>query len=205
MTLKSRLHLPKLPDHAMKPASLSVIALFLLLSTAVFAQSLPDKIRGYKVYDAKVRLETSTDLKTKTTDDSTAFIKVGEPEIVDFGLSGVTLDVGAEIGNISQSGNVDFLTFQDFRVNGLAVEIEEYRHQFALKKDSLIKMPAPARIFIRTSSIAKAAFKELIESNKEWTVTGTTFVFGKFKKFGLSFKRVVPVKIEIKIKNPVSS
>lgn len=39
----------------------------------------------------------------------------------------------------------------------------------------------------------------------EWTVTGRVFVFGRFKKFGFDFKRVVPVEINLKIKNPLNS
>jgi hypothetical protein len=46
---------------------------------------------------------------------------------------------------------------------------------------------------------------ELINSPNELVVTGTAFVFGKFKKFGFTFKRVVPVKIDLKFKNPLRS
>ena len=53
--------------------------------------------------------------------------------------------------------------------------------------------------------MARAARRELIESKKEWQVTGTVFIFGKFKKFGFGFKRVVPVKINLKIDNPLKT
>jgi hypothetical protein len=49
----------------------------------------------------------------------------------------------------------------------------------------------------------RGAVRELKDSKEEWSVTGRVFVFGKFKKFGFNFKRVVPVEINIKIKNPL--
>ena len=66
-------------------------------------------------------------------------------------------------------------------------------------------LPTPAKITINTANIAKAAYKELVDSKKDWSVTGIVFVFGKFRKFGVSFKRVVPVKIDLTIKNPLNS
>ena len=64
-------------------------------------------------------------------------------------------------------------------------------------------MPKPARIFLGTGQIVKAAWKEIAETKKEWTITGRVFVFGKFKKLGFSFKRVIPVDINLTIKNPL--
>ena len=66
-------------------------------------------------------------------------------------------------------------------------------------------LPTPAKITINIANIAKAAYKELVDSKKDWIVTGTVFVFGKFKKFGFNFKRVVPIKIGLTIKNPLNS
>ena len=130
-------------------------------------------------------------------------IRFGTPELVSFGLSGVTFAVGAEIAAIKQSGRVDFLTFKDFRINGVAVEIEEYRHPFSIKKGVVTSLPRPTTVFVRSTSLAKAAYKEFAESASDWTVTGTVFVFGKFKKYGFGFKRVIPIKIDQPISNPL--
>jgi len=51
--------------------------------------------------------------------------------------------------------------------------------------------------------LPRAAYSEIVEHKSELSVTGTAFVFGKFKKMGFSFKRVVPIKIDIKVKNPL--
>lgn len=181
--------------------SVSVCLCGLFMSSAS-AQDLPVKIRGYKVYDAKISVGTSrdeTDRKTK----SGAQVKVGEPELVEVSLSGITFELPAEIFGFDESGTVDFLTFHDFRVNNLAVEIEDYKESFEFKKNQPLKLPKPARISLGATQALRGAMLEAKESKPEWQVTGRVFVFGKFKKFGFSFKRVVPVEVNIKIKNPL--
>ena len=178
--------------------------LLLVISQTSFAQALPSRIRGYKVYKANITVRDSSK-KSDAADGHGAVITIGKPEITDIGLSGVVIEITAEIAATDQSGRVDFLTFNDFRINGLAVDIEEYKHEFSFKKGETIFLPKPARITIGTLNMARGARRELLESKKEWLVTGTVFVFGKFKKFGFGFKRVVPVKIDLKIDNPLKS
>ena len=181
-----------------------VTVLLLVISQFSFAQSLPSKIRGYKVYNANITVRDSSK-KSSVADGHDAVVTIGKPEITDIGFSGVVIEITAEIAATDQSGRVDFLTFNDFRINDFAIDIEEYKHEFSFKKGVLIPLPRPARITIGTLNMARAARRELIESKKDWLVTGTVFVFGKFKKFGFGFKRVVPVKIEMKIDNPLIS
>ena len=103
-----------------------------------------------------------------------------------------------------QSGRIDFLAFRDFRVNGVAIEFDEYTHSFDVKKGVAIRLPRPVQGFVSSLNIAKAVYKEMVESTPTWHVTGTVFVFGKFKKLGFKFKRVVPIEIELKVKNPLT-
>ncbi len=181
-----------------------ICGLFLFITLAA-AQDLPDKIRGYKVYKAKVSVknQTSDTIKSETKDESEAFVKVGEPELVDVSLTGVTLEMSAEIVAPAQSGTIDFLTFKDFRVNGLTVSVEEYKESFEFKKNQPIVLPKPIKIFIGAGQTLRGALMEFKDSKDEWTVTGTVFVFGRFKKSFLKFKRVVPVEVNLKIKNPL--
>lgn len=171
-------------------------------SSFVPAQDLPGEIRGYKVYKAKISVTNQTE-KPDARDKSEAFVKVGEPEIVDVSLTGVTLELSAEIDAPGQSGSVDFLTFKDFRVNGLAVDVEEYQESFEINKNQTVTLPKPIKIFVGSGQTLRGAVNELKDSKDEWTVTGTVFVFGRFKKSFLKFKRVVPVEVNIKIKNPL--
>ncbi len=95
------------------------------------------------------------------------------------------------------------MSFKDIKVNGLDVEIEEYKESFELKKNEKVILPKPVRAFISSGQTLRGAFKELKESKNEWTISGKIFVFGKFKKFGFNFKRVIPLDINFKIENPV--
>ena len=188
----------------MKLSAISLSLLALVFTHFAAAQGLPSKIRGYKVYDAKVTVTNTADAAAQK-DLPDATVRILDPTITGIGLSGAVVEVGAEITAINRSGSVDFMTCRDLRVNGIAIEIEEYAHPFAFKEGEKISLPTPAKISINTANLAKAAFRDLVDPKKDWAVTGTVFVFGKFKRFGLSFKRVVPVKIDLVIPNPLTS
>ena len=174
-----------------------------MLTHFTAAQSLPSKIRGYKVYDAKVLVTTAGEATVPNTHPD-ATVRILDPKITGISLFGATLEIGAEFTAHKQSGSVDFITCQDLRANGVAIETEEYNHPFAFKEGQMITLPTAAKISIKTANLAKAAYKESVDSKKDWAVTGTVFVFGKFKKFGFNFKRVIPVKIDLTFENPLS-
>lgn len=184
------------------------MAFFVLLLPAGFAvaqENLPKEIRGYKVYKGKIVVRTEPDKTSSAKNDPEIFIKIGEPELTNFSFSGVTIELPAEINSSEQSGTIDFLTFYNFRLNNVAVEIEEYKDSFEFKKNHLIKLPKPIKILIGARQTVRGALSELIKSKDIWTVTGKVFVFGRFKKSFLKFKRVVPVEINLLIKNPLKT
>jgi hypothetical protein len=183
--------------------SVFICGLF-FFSSSVTAQKLPREIRGYKVYQAKITVKNQTE-KTGAEDKSEAFVKVGEPELIDVSLTGITFEISAEIDSIEQSGTIDFLTFHDFHVNGLKVDVEEYKESLKFKKNQTIVLPKPIKFFLSTGQTLRGALKEAKESKEEWTVTGRIFIFGRFKKSFLKFKRVIPVEINLKIKNPLKN
>lgn len=184
-------------------AFLYLCGLFLFTFLAA-AQDYPKEIRGYKVHKTKITVKNEGE-KTGKKDDSEAYITVTEPTVEDVSLAGVTMEASAEISAVEQSGKVDFLTFKDFRVNGLKVDIEEYKNSFSFEKNKPIKLPRPIKVFVGTGQSLLGAIGEMRDPKDEWTVTGTVFVFGKFKKMGFSFKRVIPVEINIRIKNPLKN
>lgn len=182
----------------------SVFLFVFLFSPAAFAQDYPKEIRGYKVYEAKIKIVNRAD-ETDAKDKSEAFAEIGEPKITNVSLGGVTIEIAPQIESANQSGAVDFLVFKDFRVGNFAVEAEEYRTPFSFKKNQKIALPAPIKIRLKTTNAVRGALStggEVKTNADEWTVTGTIFVFGRFKKLGFNFKRVVPVEINLKIKNP---
>ena len=121
--------------------------LFLFANSARAQADLPGKIRGYKVYNAKIIVRTAPAEKPAES-GAELFVKIGEPELTDVSLAGVTIELPTEIKSSDQSGTIDFLIFYDFRVNDVAVEIEEYKNSFALKKNHLIKLLKPIKISI---------------------------------------------------------
>ncbi len=117
------------------------------------------------------------------------------------GLLSASIDVSADLVSTKQSGEIAFVSFHDVRVNGIAIEIEEYGGPLAFKKGVRSSLPRPVTAKLNFVGAAKGAFKELTDSRDQWRITGTAFVFGKFKKMGFSFKRVVPIKIDMLVKN----
>lgn len=181
-------------------STLFLLAVFATQSS--FAQELPKVIRGYKVHRETVRvIHNGSDQSNET--GAEAIVNIHELRLIDVSLSGISFEFSPEISAMEQSGRVDFMTFHDFRVNGIPVDVEEYSESFPFRKNEPLKFPKPARAFLPTHRILQAAWKEMKESEKEWTVTGRVFVFGTFKKYGFSFKRVVPVDISVKITNPL--
>lgn len=192
----------KNPSKSAEFVFVRVLFILLLSFTVGKSQELPKEIRGYKVYRAKISVKNKIE-KNDKPDESETFVKIGEPEITDVSLTGITLEIPAEIEPQAQNGTVDFMTFKDFRVNDLAVDVEEYKESFRLEKNKIVRLPKPIKVFLATTQTLRGAVKEFKESKTEWTITGRIFVFGHFKKSFLTFKRVVPIEINLKIKNPL--
>jgi hypothetical protein len=187
----------------LKAVQLFSVAGLSLAALAVNSQTLPTEIRGYKVHRAKIEVRSATSPSSAATTD--ARVKLGKPHLVEASLTGFTFEVPVQTGPVPTAGTVNFLTFCDFRVNGIPVEIEEYEGPIQLKKGDPFTLPKPARIFVSSGGVLEAAWSEFKNSKKDWVVTGQVFVFGKFKKMGLGFKRVVPIDVDASIKNPFVS
>lgn len=175
-------------------------AVLLLLATPVLPQEFPDKIRGYKVHKAEVRSAS----ESGADEDGTAFeMSFGEPQFDSVGLEGVTIAVDPVLTVTGRSGRVDFLSFKDFEVNGIPVTIEDYEASFDFKSGETVALEEPVRIVVGLGSAVRGAAKEIRQPDDEWQVTGTVFVFGRFKWSIFRFKRVVPVPVAFKIPNPL--
>jgi hypothetical protein len=179
-----------------------ICGLIFLFAVSFLAQDLPDEIRGYKVHKAKVSVQTQID-KNSPKEDFSVAVNFDKPELIKISPLGATFEVSGEMTVFEQSGKIDFLAFKDFRVNGLKVEIEEYTESFEIEKNKPARLKNPIKIHVSASQTIKGGLKEAFRSEKEWRVTGRVFVFGKFKKLGFKFKRVVPVDVNLKIINPL--
>ena len=182
--------------------SLTLVAVILASCAAISpAQEFPSKIRGYKVHLIDVHLRTG-DPSGKGSGPS---LTIGTPKVVSMALTGITIEAAAEIGGLDQEGEVDFMTFKDISANGIPIEVDEYRHPFKLRKGQKIVLPVPVRSSVSSLNLAKAAYQASAAQKDFWQVTGTVFVFGRFKRMGLTFKRVVPVTVTLTIADPVKA
>jgi hypothetical protein len=111
------------------------------------------------------------------------------------------------VAPVTQKGHVDFLVFEDMIINGRSVEISDYDRSFDLPNKDALTLKDPLRIYIYLPNALLAAIGEWTDSKDAWPVTGRVYVFGKFKKsilgISTSFKRCVPVELNLTMRNPV--
>jgi hypothetical protein len=166
----------------------------------------PKEIRGYKLARAKVKIRKSagaTGEGEEADRDSDALIQFGEPRIVRTTPLGITLEVPVTVAAVKQGGRVDFLTFEDMVVNGMPVTIEDYMHPFELPNREPVSLPVPVRLFISSPRAVVGAINDLSNPQATWPVTGRVYVFGHYKKFIFTAKRVVPVELTLTLPNPL--
>ena len=184
----------------------------------------PKEIRGYKVERTVVEIKkpetkneksgndkngrgtdspNQTENPTDPETDVDALIQLGKPELARITPLGVTFEVPIVVSPVKQSGHVDFLVFEDMVINGTSVNVDEYRRAFDLPNKQPLTLREPLRIYLYLPSAMLAALGDWSESKETWPVTGRVYVFGKFKKGMFSFKRVVPVELSLKMRNPL--
>ena len=188
----------------------------------------PKEIRGYKVERTVVEIKepetkndkSGTDKSQRGNDganqtanqtessagpesDVDELIQLGQPQLARVTPLGITFEVPIVISPVKQSGHVDFLVFEDMVVNGTSVDIDEYHHAFDLPNKQPLTLRQPLRFYIYLPSAVLAALGDWSDSKKTWPVTGRVYVFGKFKKGLFSFKRVVPVELNVSMRNPL--
>ena len=194
----------------------AIVLLFLGMSMPVSGQSrsYPDNIRGYKVERTVVEIKKPEN-KNQANDGGAAssdsdvdqLITFGPPSIARATPLGMTFEVPVVVAPVKQSGKVDFLVFEDMEINGHSVQIDEYNHSFGLPDKKSLTLRDPLRIYIYLPSAILAALGDWTDSKDTWPVTGRVYVFGKFKKkilgISASFKRVVPVELNLTMRNPL--
>jgi hypothetical protein len=132
-----------------------------------------------------------------------SLITLGEPKVTSISPLGVYLEVPVTVAAVKQGGRVDFLTFEDMVVNGTPVTVDEYHHPFELPNDRAVTLPDPVKLYISTPRALFGALGEWSRPKDVWPVTGRVYVFGRFKKFFFTFKRVVPVELALSFRNPL--
>jgi hypothetical protein len=181
-------------------------------------QPMPKEVRGYKIHRAQVEMKKPGESKQKKLDkksekekferdeyDETEplLVRLGEAELVGVTPLGVTLDVPVIIAPVNHQGDVDLLVFEDMRVNGTPVTLDDYVHPFKLPNKEPLTLAPSVRIFVSTPQAVLRTIDDVFNSKEVWPVTGRIYVCGNFKKFMFTFKRAVPVELQTSIKNPL--
>ena len=186
--------------------SVLVVAVFLifLLPLSSVSQDLPEKLRGYKVFQHPIAISSVAHPVSADAEGRPAF-QLESVDLADVSLTGFSFDLRIAVRCPDQSARVEFLTFHDFRVNGMPVEIGDYSHAFVIKKGELKALPLSIRAFVKSQRMLEAAWTELARPAGDWVITGRVFVFGSFRKYGFWFKRAIPVDIALTVKDPLAS
>ncbi len=163
---------------------------------------MPSKIDGYKVHHSKIKIAVDEPALGGSY-DADAVVNISSLKFASVSLSGLTIEIDAEIKSIKETLKIDRVSFDNVVVNGFRVKVEDYNHSFNIRKGESVSLPKSARITIGPTQLPLAAYNELVNSPKTLSVKGSANVFGRVKRFGVTFKRVVPVKFDLEFKNPL--
>jgi hypothetical protein len=189
---------------AKKTGAMILVALFACsLPTLAQQPDYPKEIRGYKV---ALREVDEKKAGTKATDeelDSEPLIRFGDPQNAGITPLGISFELPMVVKQVKRKGRVDFMVFEKMLVNNTSVEIDEYLHGFDLPNKTPLTLTEPLKFFVSLPSAVLGAIDEWNDSKKTWLITGRVYVFGKYKKSLFTFKRCIPIEINITIPNPV--
>jgi hypothetical protein len=191
-----------------KRGAMLLVAVFTCCLTTLAQQpSYPKEIRGYKV--ARLEVEVKKNGKKTTNEQPSsepghgAFIRLGNPQLARVTPLGISFEIPIVVTPVKQKGHVDFLVFEEMLVNDTSVEIDEYHRGFDLPNKELLTLTEPLRFYVYLPSAVLGAIDEWSDSKKTWLITGRVYVFGKFKKSIFSFKRCIPIELNVTIPNPL--
>jgi hypothetical protein len=179
------------------------------------SRSYPKEIRGYKIERTAIEIR-KPDSKNRNSNSNgqaeeqegsesevDALIQFGKPQLARVTPLGITFKVPIVVAPVTQKGRVDFLLFEDMSVNDTSVQIDEYHRAFDLPNKKPSTLRDPLSFYVYLPSAVLAAIGDSRDSKEVWPVTGRVYVFGKFKKGLFSFKRCVPVELNLAMRNPL--
>ena len=117
------------------------------------------------------------------------------------GITGAKAQVTGEIESLRHEGQIDLLIFRDLTVNGSPVQVADHKENFRLEKGRPYRLRRPLEVTTGPLTTIKAAVSDSLRKAPRLQINGTVLVFGRFKRFGFTHKRVIPVKIALSIEN----
>ncbi len=171
--------------------------LFFILAGGNFAQ---EKIRGYKVYNAKVSVISAQDnVSPNIKNDFDSLVKIGKPQNFTLTTAGASFELPLTVNIFRSGGRIERVSFENVQVNGLKMQVEDFAEVFDLEKGIDKPFPRPLKVKIYLSDTARSLFS-LKPSIRNFEVAGRVVVFGTFKKLGFKFKRAIPLDLKFKVK-----
>ena len=181
---------------------ISVLSTY-MMSVSAQTQPFPKEIRGYKVERAVVEVKKTPQQKDADQLGEKDLIKFGDPKLIKATPLGITLEIPVVVSPVTQKGAIDFLMFEGMEVNGTSVSIDDYAQRFDLPDKRPLTLKHPLKIYINLPSAILAAVGEWTDSKETWPITGRVYVFGRFRKALFSFKRCVPIELNLTMRNPL--
>ena len=167
----------------------------------------PKELRGYRV--ERTAVEMKWEKKGKKDNGQTSdpnpntLIRFGEVRLARVTPLGISLEIPIVVAPVTQKGHVDFLVFEEMVVNGTPVQIDEYHRGFDLPNKRDLVLGEPLSFYVYLPNAMLAALGEWTDSKETWRITGRVYVFGKYKKFLFTFKRAIPVELDLTVRNPL--
>lgn len=191
---------------AKKTGAMILAAVFTCCLTTLAQQpEYPKEIRGYKVARAEVESKKAGTKATDEETDSEPLIRFGDPQHTRITPLGISFEIPIVVAQVKRKGRVEFMVFEKMLVNNTSVEIDEYHHDFDLPNKAPLTLTEPLKFYVHLPHAVLAAIDEWNDSKKTWLITGRVYVFGKFKKSLFTFKRCIPIELNITIPNPLQS
>ena len=201
----------------MKKTMLAALLLLFITGSTALGQtrSYPKEIRGYKIERTAIEIKKpesrnknsnnngQTEEQNISESEVDALIQFGKPQLARVTPLGITFKVPIVVAPVAQKGRVDFLMFEDMSVNDTSVQIDEYHRGFDLPNKKPATLREPLSFYVYLPGAVLAAIGDWRDSKETWPVTGRVYVFGKFKKGLFSFKRCVPVELNLTMRNPL--
>jgi len=163
-----------------------------------------DEIRGYKVE----RSAKLTGQPAAASDESiinlAGLIELGQVKLGALSLERLNLEIPITIRPIQQKGEVQFMVFDQMTLNRVPFTVSEYQTPFRIPNTSALTLPRNVELHLTYANVARTALVSLVAPEQPLRIQGNVLVFGRFKRLGLSFKRVVPLSFSFERPNPLA-
>jgi hypothetical protein len=118
----------------------------------------------------------------------------------DISLERLVLNLSLRIKPVDRAATIRRIHFQDFKVNGMPVQIEPFEERFKVSKKEVVDLPAPLKCAIVFADLESVRPLQEIVNSDSLRITGQTFIEVKLnllEKVALRAKRLVlPVPVD---------